>query len=288
MVTNVIDSNMVRLRDISSAFSRSAFTDVLQFNDFSHFNWLESEYPTDSINYSDLLKRVYFAMSKDYRCEYVYKNELIKLLLRKYGTNKTVYFSEFRVGNSIADMVMFNGESKAFEIKTEYDSPRRLTKQMSDYKQFFDKCFLVIPMSQYEYYQANIEPTTGIIVLERNKGIVSMREIRPAIQNPNFTPEIMMSFLRKEEYQNIVESLGYDLSNVAGFDMFNFCREKILLTEEYQLKKLFLKEVKKRRNNTRFLRKYPFQLRQMMLSLNLSSSKAEILLNKLNTNIAKL
>lgn len=31
---------------------------------------------------------------------------------------------------------MFNGESKAFEIKTEYDTPRRLDKQMDDYKRF--------------------------------------------------------------------------------------------------------------------------------------------------------
>ena len=77
--------------------------------------------------YSDLLKKSYSVISKYYRCEYVYKNELIKLLLKKYGTRNSVYFNEFRVGNSIADMVMFNGESKAFEIKTEYDTPRRLS-----------------------------------------------------------------------------------------------------------------------------------------------------------------
>ena len=90
------NKELIRLRDLSSAFSRSAFIDVLKFNDYSHFNWLASRYGIlRCATYSDLLKKSYSVISKHYRCEYVYKNELIKLLLKKYGTRNSVYFSEF-------------------------------------------------------------------------------------------------------------------------------------------------------------------------------------------------
>ena len=154
MSTARCESDLDRLRNLSSAFSRSAFVDVLNFNDYTHFDWLFSRYGSSSCTtYFDLLKKSYALLSKHYRCEYVYKNELIKLLLKRFGSRHSVYFSEFRVGNSIADMVMFNGESKAFEIKTEYDTPRRLDKQLDDYKRFFDKCYIVIPESKSEEYK---------------------------------------------------------------------------------------------------------------------------------------
>lgn len=44
MAATSINKDMIRLRDLSSVFSRSAFTDVLNYNDYSHFNWLSSKY----------------------------------------------------------------------------------------------------------------------------------------------------------------------------------------------------------------------------------------------------
>ena len=208
----------------------------------------------------ELLKKSYSLISKYYRCEYVYKNELIKLLLKKYGARDSVYFSEFRVGNSIADMVMFNGESKAFEIKTEYDTPRRLDKQMEDYKRFFDKCYLVVPEDRLEEYYNIVEPTTGIITMSRDNGRIILKEVRSVYQNEHFEPKTLMSCLRTDEYKNIALSLGVSLDGVAGYDMYTYCYNVIL-------------------------RKYPMSIRQMMLSLNLPEDKANKLLKQLNINI---
>lgn len=286
MATTNVNKELIRLRDFSSAFSRSAFIDVLNYNDYSHFNWLASRYNLlKCATYSDLLRKSYSLISKYYRCEYVYKNELIKLLLKKYGTSNSVYFSEFRVGNSIADMVMFNGESKAFEIKTEYDTPRRLDKQMDDYKRFFDKCYVVVPDDRVDDYYAIIEPTTGIIAMSRNNGYIILKEIRQAEHNKHFENEALMSCLRTEEYKNIVLSLGESLDGVAGYDMYTYCYQVISKANPNRLRELFLREVKKRKNNTALLRKYPVSIRQMMLSLNLPEDKANKLLEKLNINI---
>lgn len=280
------NGDLIRLREFSSAFSRGAFMDVLSFNDYSHFNWLASNYDLlRCATYSDLLKKSYSIISKHYRCEYVYKNELIKLLLRKYGTKNSVYFSEFRVGNSIADMVMFNGESKAFEIKTEYDSPRRLDKQMDDYKRFFDKCYIVVSEDNVDEYRDIVEPTTGIIVMSQNNGRIILQEFKDAERNERFECEALMSCLRTEEYKNIVLSLGASLEGVAGYNMYNYCYQVISNANPNELRELFLCEIKKRKNNTALLRKYPMSIRQMMLSLNLPEDKANKLLNQLSINI---
>lgn len=286
MATTYANKELIRLKDLSSAFSRSAFVDVLNYKDYSHFNWLLSKY--DDLNcstYYELLKKSYSLISRYYRCEYVYKNELIKLLLQKYGTKNSVYFSEFRVENSIADMVMFNGESKAFEIKTEYDTPRRLEKQMGIYKRFFDKCYIVVPENRLDEYYGMVESSTGIITMCLDGKCIKLKEVRAAHHNECFEPGALMSCLRTEEYKSIVLSLGASLEGVAGYDMYKYCYNIISQADTDKLKSLFLREVKKRKNNTAMLRKYPMSIRQMMLSLNLPEEKANKLLKLLNINI---
>jgi hypothetical protein len=278
--------NMTMLRNLSLAFSRRAFTDMLEFDDFSYLKWLHSKYNLYSgeVTYSKMLDKIYSSISRGYRCEYVYKNELIKMLLKKYGSKNTVFFSEFRVGKTIADMVMFNGESKAFEIKTEYDSPKRLGEQLSNYKNLFDKCYLVVPESLCDYYKSFVDDTVGIILLSSKKGRISLSENRHATQNESFNSRLMMSCLRTTEYKEIASSLGYDVGNVAGYDLYSYCSDVISRSNCKEVKSLFLREIKKRKNNTSQLTKYPMPIRQMMLSLNLPSLKAEKLIKKLNSN----
>jgi hypothetical protein len=94
-----------------------------------------------------------------------------------------------------------------------------------------------------------------------------------------------MSCLRTEEYKSIVLSLGESLEGVAGYDMYTYCCQVISKANPDKLRVLFLREVKKRKNNTALLRKYPMSIRQMMLSLNLPEDKANKLLEQLNINI---
>ena len=46
MVTTSVNKELIKLRNLSSAFSRNAFVDVLNYNAYSHFNWLASKYDT--------------------------------------------------------------------------------------------------------------------------------------------------------------------------------------------------------------------------------------------------
>ena len=265
MIWTASNRRTIMLRDFSSAFMRTSFTNVLKYNDYTFYDWLISEYPIKVTTYFEFLKYIYSVLSRNYRCEYIYKNELIKSLLAKYGSSSTVFFNEFRVGNSIADIVMFNGESKAFEIKTELDSPKRLNKQMSDYSRLFDRCYIVIPENNYGLYNSSIELNTGIIVMRKaNNGRFYFEEAREAQQNTGLDVDVLMSCLRTDEYKGISRDLGVHVDEVPGYDLFTVCTKAMKEADIQFLKDYFLKTIKRRQNNTKLLKSYPTQLRQMM------------------------
>lgn len=283
MKTNNI--TMDRLRSYSSIFSRKVFSSIIDFNDYSHIDWLYSTYDNTLYfnTYMDYLRTVYSIISRSYKCEYVYKNEIInQLLLKKYGTKKTIAFNELKVGNSIVDFAIINGESKAFEIKTEFDSPRRLKKQMSDYRQVFNKCYIVVPSGKCPFYEKLIEPEIGIIELVDTKRRLALKEYRPAIPQNKIDINILMKCLRTEEYRNIVYSYFKSLPKVPAFRMYDACAEIIKNIPVNELNHLFLTELKKRKNIVPKLVDIPKEIRQICLCMNLSEKKRDLLINKLN------
>ena len=124
-----MSSNLNQLRDFSSLFSRSEVGRWLK-NDFESINLkLERHNLLDKYKgntYLSVLRQTYKILEKSYPNEYVLKNEFLNQWLKKeLGHNDSVIFNEFRIGKAIADLAMFNGVSKAFEIKTILDKEYR-------------------------------------------------------------------------------------------------------------------------------------------------------------------
>lgn len=280
---------MVKLRDFSSAFSRNVIYDVIKYHDYTHFNWINQQYNINNketeTSYLELLKKLYSSIAKNYRCEYVYKNELIKYLLSQYGTKETTAYNEFHVGNSIVDIALFNGESKAFEIKTEYDTPRRLWKQLDDYRKVFDKCYVVIPYEKADAYISSIDKSFGIITLERKNGRIFLTTIQDATLNNDIDPELIISCLHVDEYESIVFELTGSIPNVPKHQLYKECLSVFRGIPGNTLRKLFVAKINGRKNNTLTIKKTPSILRQMCLSMNLSSKDIETLVNRLSEQI---
>lgn len=281
--------DMDRLRSYSSAFSRNVFSDILSHSDFSGLDWLYRQYDSnlsDGGSYMDYLSYVYKTLIKSYRCEYIYKNEIInQLLLMKYGTKDTIAFNEFKVGNSIVDFAMMNGESKAFEIKTKLDTPRRLKKQMFDYRKIFNKCYIVVDESECEFYANHLNEATGIVALSYNRGRIRLDEYRPAKRIEDIDSDVLMKCLRTSEYENIVREYFGELPDVPTYNLFEACKDKISHIDSAILNCLFLQEIKKRKSPTGYLKDSPKILRQIILSLNLTPKNLEKLISKLNNPI---
>lgn len=276
------------LRRYSSAFSRTVFSEIIDFEDFSHLDWLiNNENNQSKFNtYLDYFKHLYSTLKKEYRCEYFFKNEIItEYILKKLGTKNSIVFNEFRVGESIVDLAMMNGESKAFEIKTDFDSPKRLIKQIEDYSRIFNKVYLVVSIDKLNQYLEIIPEEVGILTLVVQRNRVHIKIYRDAISNEHIDCNLLMQCLRISEYKNIVLKYYGFLPTTHNGDAYTQCLAALKQIPQSTLNQLFLYEVKKRKTVTASLYKIPSEFRQICLSLNLSSKKIDQLFNLLNNPI---
>lgn len=279
-----------RLRSYANIFSSTSFARLLKYEDFDFINKKIERYDSNKIGkniitYSDYIRYAYNTLKKEYRCEYIYKNEIInELLLKKYGTKDTVVINEFKVGNSVADMVLFNGTSKAFEIKTELDSERRLNGQLSDYTQIFKECYIVTHESLIGKY-LNKNENIGVIAITKHGKSFKMEEVRKATVSEEIDSDILMRSIRAQEYKSIITSYFGILPNVNSFKMFDECALLMKEIPDNALNSLFIAELKKRVTNTQFLKSYYKELRQLCLSLNINQTEYLKLNNKLSQTI---
>ena len=129
-------------RLLASLFSRSNFLRMLKYDDLSRLNTLMRETGCGRSHcrtVNDYLNLAYKQLVRNYPCEYVYKNEFLnRAVLKNRLLRKSAIFNEFRASDSIADFAVFGDSSCAYEIKTKFDSPKRLLKKIDRYAKLFD------------------------------------------------------------------------------------------------------------------------------------------------------
>ncbi|KAF2331502.1 sce7726 family protein [Flavobacterium nitrogenifigens] len=290
MKDKIQNKDIDKMRSYSSIFSSSYFSNLLQHDDYSFIDDNILQYDQLKIGksfktYYEYIRYIYNELTKQYRNEYVYKNTFItELLINSYGVKNTIALSEFKVGNSIADIVLFNGTSKAFEIKTELDSRRRLNGQLMDYRKIFKECYVIIHEAFIDDYLIEND-SVGVIVLERQKRSLKMREIRKAKENLEIDSDALMHCIRTEEYKTIILEYFGELPKMNSFNMFEICRELMREIPSETLHNLFIEQLKKRKSNTKNLAVFQKELRQLGLSMNINNNLHEKLLYKLNKPI---
>ncbi len=266
-----------KLRSYSSVFSSTSFLKLLQHDDYSFINTKIERYDLSKVGvhintYYDYIQLIYRELRKRYRNEYVYKNTFINnLLIGKYGVKDTIAINEFRVGNSIADIVMFNGTSKAFEIKTELDSDKRLRGQLADYTKIFKECYIITHESLIEKYLQE-DKHIGIIELIERPRSIAMREVRKAKENKYIDANTLIRSIRTPEYKNIVKKYYGELPEMNSFNMFETCKGLMKQIPEDQLHLLFIEELKKRKSNTGIINTFNNELRQVCLAMNIDAN----------------
>ncbi|RTY89318.1 sce7726 family protein [Flavobacterium sp. GT3R68] len=290
MKNQIQNIELNRMRSYSSIFSSTYFSKLLRNDDYSFINSKIIKYDqlkigNDIITYHDYIRFVYKEMSKQYRNEYVYKNTFInELLINSYGVKDTVAINEFRVGDSIADIVLFNGTSKAFEIKTELDSNKRLIGQLSDYSKIFKESYIVTHDALIDKYLKE-DDSVGLIALSSNSKSLKMTEIRPAKINLEINPESIIRSIRTNEYKAIVNQYYGGLPKMNSFNMFDICSDLIKQIPTEDLNILFIEQLKKRKSNTINIKSFAKELRQIGLALNIDDRNYQILFEKLNKTI---
>jgi len=236
-----------------------------------------------TLRLEELFERGWSLLAACYRNEYVYKNELATRLVFKRHSPRTASFQvELRVGASIADVVVANGTTTAYEIKTEFDTSRRLSSQTSDYLKAFDKVYVVTHPAHIGRYERELDPRVGLIVLSDKH---ALRPYREATANAKNVDKItIFRCMRREEYVKAIESHIGPVPQMPNGLIGAYCETLFGRLSAEQAHTAFVKVLKARttdKSNVDFVSRLPLSLRALGYATPLSGRQRTSLLNSL-------
>lgn len=271
-----------QLRDMSSLFMRSEVNRWLK-RDFESIDKKLKRYSLLEKNkgktYLQVLRETYKTIAQDYPNEYVVKNEFLNQRIKKLvGTDQSVVFNEFRVGKAIADLVLFNGDSKVFEIKTILDREYRLDAQLTEYKKIFNYVYIIVPIEQLDKYNGyDIE--VGIITYDQISREFEVK--REASKNTNMDVDVLMEVLHSKEYLEIIADNFEVPDEINSFNQFEISKKLISTLPIDRLNKIFVETMKKRDINNLFFNKINSEFNQICLSMNLKKEERDNMISNL-------
>ncbi|MCY1339096.1 hypothetical protein D9M69_249700 [compost metagenome] len=124
-------SSAERLRLLARMFTRPVFADIARSGNWQVALGFLAEHglltAAKGQPLASLFESAWLEIRRAYRNEFVYKTEIAsRIVFGRHSPNTASLHVELPVGRSIVDVAVFNGTSTAYEIKTEFDTPRRL------------------------------------------------------------------------------------------------------------------------------------------------------------------
>lgn len=234
---------------------------------------------------ADLFEAAFERLSRHYRCEYVYKAAIAnRIVFGRHSPCTASLAIELGVGDSIADAVVFNGTSTAYEIKTEYDSHRRLVTQTADYLRAFDKVYVVTHPDLAARYASLVDERVGVLSLN---GKNSFREIRPAIAEiSRIEPAVVCNILRQKELMSTVQRYFGPQPELPNTLIAQHYSELFCQMSRLQVHKALVTSLRQRTNAPEFvdfISRVPTSLRSLAFAMMLSRPQRQRLLNALTT-----
>lgn len=221
---------------------------------------------------SDLFEGAWTLLRSGYRTEYVYKTEIAnRLIFGRHSPNTASLHLEMPVGRSIADVVIVNGTSTAYEIKSEYDSPRRILSQTDDYLKVFDKVYVVThPLTAASYLDV-VDERVGVIALARRGSLSVLRDA--ASNKQSISPNMAFRCLRRAEYVSALENYFHQKIDYPNGIIESKCEEIFGKFTSLEAHDIFVNAVRSRTINFKwvsFVSQLPQSLRVLGYSTPLS------------------
>lgn len=285
-------ADLTRCRALAALFSRQFFTELKGRGDLSRLVKVWKTYGSGRSHCrtaEDYLNWAYGVLLKHYACEYVYKNEFLNRVVLKNRLGKDcVVVSEFKVAGSIADFAVFGERCEAFEIKTSLDSPRRLAGQLASYAKLFQTVTLIVPVEVSEKYQMMTPSSVGLIGMFNDPKGILHAELRPATVSTVVDSRELMKVLHTAEYRRAVAFFFGAVPRCSDLEMYAACEKKLAQMPVSVRQQVFLESVKHRDKQVTAmatLRRMPWILRQMTLSMRFSEAEMDRIKNRLSVSL---
>lgn len=277
-------------RNLAKIFTSSNINKVAQ-GDFSNIYDAVSNFPNleDLNTLEEIYDESYKLLCKHYPNEYVVKNIIANnILIGTHSMNTASMLSELRVGSNKADCVIINGHSTCYEIKTKYDSLKRLSDQLVSYVKAFDQTYVVIHEvhldAVLQIYSKN--PNFGIMI-SNNRNSLSRKIVAP--KSSFFDVDVMFHTLRKEEYMDIIKDITGIEPSYPATELFSECKNIFCRLEHNEANQQFKRVLKKyRRNDDGFINKLPKSMKNLGISFKISErDKSTITTSLLKGDVLK-
>lgn len=149
------------------------------------------------------------------RHEYIYRSAVTsKVLVGRHSLRTASMLSEFRAGTSRADLVILNGSSTVYEIKSERDSLNRIHDQVRSYSEVFASINVVTSERHLEKLRESLPEEVGILILSDRFQLTEVR--RALATTEHVRPEAILDCLRTSEAISVLRSLGIEVPNVPN------------------------------------------------------------------------
>ncbi len=219
-------------------------------------------------------------LAKDYRNEYVYKNDLAsRLIFGRHSPRTASFHVEMPVGQSIVDVAVANGTTTAYEIKTEFDTAKRLKSQTSDYLRVFDKVFVVTHPAHLERFASQLDSRVGLIVLSKKGALSTYREAMP--NAANVEAGAIFRCLRRAEYLSGIKELFGEEPQLANGHIHAYCEKLFSTAAALDAHDFFVKALRARttdKSTVEFVAQLPPSLRALGYATPLSGRQRETML----------
>lgn len=199
---------------------------------------IDLNYVKSFYHYSDIYNMVIMKYGKTER--------LVKYYLSKQFVNNEdeICLFEFNVGNSRLDFGRINGNSYAYEIKTELDNTNRLLDQISDYINVFEFVNVVIHEKHLQKIKLIVPRKVGIIVYKLEKGLITFECIRKPLESNNLKKMMQLELLNSNDLNFIIKYI------IKSQEVPKFKSEKLKMVKNQfksgEFNEIFKKTIKNR------------------------------------------
>lgn len=233
---------MLSYSDLQRVFSREVLISLSMQESNDLLTKASNEYELKSS--AKLFAKIYHDLVENYRSDFVFRSLIAqKLFLSRHNLAKSAMLNELRIGTAKADVVVLNGSSTAYEIKSDVDNFSRLHEQLLQYLKVFDKIYVVVSHKKLASVQLPSDHI-GVIVVAQNN---ALRVERKALSNKsNVIPDVMFETLRKDEYLRIIQREFGEAPLVPNTRIFTECKKLFCTIKPERAHDLFVKEMKLR------------------------------------------
>ena len=131
-------------------------------------------------------------------------------------TKECTSFFELPVNDSRVDICSVDKHSYAFEIKTKYDSLKRLTKQLNDYLSAFEYVYVICSTDKMDEVISIVPECVGVYIYDDSAVETSFSMIKEAKFSPFINPNTQISILRQSE-RSAISNFDSDSGKINSY-----------------------------------------------------------------------